>query len=111
MTSSVVATAQFERAKSVDLFMCEMLPLSLAHCKLRCYGAVTCTPKVTDWRTPMSATMSPAPLQDSASRRSAPAPALLALGAWLAAVLMLGANDAFLGPRGAPPIALLIGFA
>jgi hypothetical protein len=33
------------------------------------------------------------------------------LAAWLAAVLILGANDAFLDPRGAPPIALLIGFA
>jgi hypothetical protein len=33
------------------------------------------------------------------------------LGAWLAVVLILGAKDAFLGPHGAPPIALLLAFA
>jgi hypothetical protein len=32
------------------------------------------------------------------------------LAAWLGAVLILGANHAFIGPRGAPPLALLIAF-
>ena len=59
----------------------------------------------------MSATMSTASLQPSASRRSKPAPAVAVLAAWLAVVLVLGANDAFVGPRGTPPFAVLTGFA
>ena len=59
----------------------------------------------------MSATMSSASLQASASRTSSPTIAFPLLAAWLAAVLILGANNAFLGTPGTPPIAVLIGFA
>jgi hypothetical protein len=58
----------------------------------------------------MSATISSAPLQESPRHASRPAPALVVLVGWLAVILALGANSAFLGPRGAPPIALLIAF-
>lgn len=59
----------------------------------------------------MSATMSRAPLQQSTDRRSALVPIFVALAAWLAAVLFLGAKGAFVAPRGSPPIALLTGVA
>ena len=57
----------------------------------------------------MSATMSSTPLQPAARR--AGVPVAIVLAAWLAAVLILGANGAFAAPRGTPPLALLIGFA
>jgi len=59
----------------------------------------------------VSATISSVPSQASLGPDRPLAPALAVLAAWLAVVLTLGANDAFLGPRGAPPIALLFGFA
>jgi hypothetical protein len=56
----------------------------------------------------MSATMSSAPLQPSAGR--APAPLVIVLAAWLAAVLVLGASGVFMAPPRTPPLALLIAF-
>jgi hypothetical protein len=52
--------------------------------------------------------MSSTPLQPSA--RGARVPVAIVLAAWLAVVLALGANGAFVAPRGTPPLALLIGF-
>ena len=56
----------------------------------------------------MSATMSSAPL--ATVRRSHAGPLVIVLAAWLAAVLALGANGAFMAPPQTPPLALLIGF-
>jgi hypothetical protein len=56
----------------------------------------------------MSATMSSAAPRPSAGRT--PMPLAIALAAWLAAVLVLGANGAFMAPPRTPPLALLIGF-
>lgn len=54
----------------------------------------------------MSAIVSP--LQPSARR--APAPLVIALAAWLATVVALGASGAFMAPPHSPPLALLIAF-
>ena len=56
----------------------------------------------------MSATMSSTPLQPTVRR--APVPLVIVLAAWLAAVLVLGANGAFMARPHTPPLALLIGF-
>jgi len=53
----------------------------------------------------MSATISSAPPQPLA-----PMPFVHVLAAWFAAVLVLGANGAFMAPPHTPPLALLIGF-
>src|SRR5262249_54430421 len=60
-----------------------------------------------NWRTLMSATMSSTPLQPS---RGAPAPLVIVVGAWFAAVFALGASGAFMAPPRSPPLALLIAF-
>ena len=56
----------------------------------------------------MSATMSSTPLQPS--MRRPPAPLVIVLAAWLAAVFVLGASGAFVAPPRTPPLALLIAF-
>jgi hypothetical protein len=56
----------------------------------------------------MSATLSSTSLQPSTGR--APAPLVVVLAAWLAAVLGLGASGAFMAPPHTPPLALLIAF-
>jgi len=56
----------------------------------------------------MSATLSSTSLQPSTGR--APAPLVVVLAAWLAAVLALGASGAFMAPPHTPPLALLIAF-
>jgi hypothetical protein len=56
----------------------------------------------------MSATLSSPSARPSTGR--APAPLVVALGAWFLAVLALGANGAFMAPPHAPPLALLIAF-
>lgn len=57
----------------------------------------------------MSATMTSHRLQPPARQIGAPAVIVLAL--WLTAVVVLGADHAFMAPRDTPPLALLIGFA
>jgi hypothetical protein len=57
----------------------------------------------------MSATMTPSVPPRPHTRRAGVSTAVV-LAAWLAAVLVLGANHAFVGAPGAPPIALLIAF-
>jgi hypothetical protein len=59
----------------------------------------------------MSAILSAPSLRAPANRSSVPLPVFVVLAAWLAAVAALGAGGAFLGPRGAPPVALLTAFA
>lgn len=56
----------------------------------------------------MSATMSSTPLQPS--ERRAPAPLVIALAAWLVAILTLGSRGVFVAPPHSPPFALLIAF-
>lgn len=56
----------------------------------------------------MSATISSVPLQPAARR--APAALVIALAAWFATVLFLGARGVFMAPPHTPPLALLIAF-